>query len=155
MLDAVERGTPRREAARLFGVSLSTIKRYIKRRREGGDHLSPRPLPPGRTPPRILATAAENKRALLLLLWGAQLEANGRDATLLERHCELWEQERGVRVLSVATMSRAAVRKSSGGPSRKVVGGLRAKRPSGKCLAGAPERSGPEAAGARRGRIFH
>ncbi len=42
---------------------------------------------------------AEAKRAL----W-AQLEANA-DATL-ERHCELWEEERGVRV-SVATMSRA------------------------------------------------
>ena len=95
VLDTVERGTPRREAARLFGVSLSTIKRYIERRREGGD-LSPRSSP-GRTP-RILATN-EDKRAL----W-TQLEANN-DATL-ERHCELWEQERGVRV-SVATMSRA------------------------------------------------
>jgi transposase len=49
VLDAVERGIPRREAARLFGVSLSTIKRYIERRREGGDlspRLSPRPRGP-------------------------------------------------------------------------------------------------------------
>jgi transposase len=95
VLCTVDRGTPRWEAARLFGVSLSTIKRYLKRRREGED-LAPKPSP-GRTP-RILATA-EEKRGL----W-AQLEAND-DATL-ERHCELWEEKRGVKV-SVATMSRA------------------------------------------------
>ena len=95
VLGALDRGTPRREAAGLFGVSLSTIKRYLKRRREGED-LSPRPSP-GRTP-TILATD-EEKRAL----W-AQLASND-DATL-ERHCELWEQWRGTRV-SVATMSRA------------------------------------------------
>ncbi len=95
VLDAVDRGTPRREAAGLFGVSLSTIKRWLGRRRDGED-LAPRPSP-GRTP-SILATN-EEKRAL----W-AQLEAND-DATL-ERHCGLWEEGRGVRV-SVATMSRA------------------------------------------------
>ena len=96
VLDAVDRGTPRRQAAGLFGVSLSTLKRWLRRRRDGED-LAPRPSP-GRTP-RILATT-DQKRAL----W-AQLEAND-DATL-ERHCELWEQEcHGARV-SVATMSRA------------------------------------------------
>jgi transposase len=95
VLDAVDQGTPRRQAAGLFGVSLSTLKRWLRRRRDGED-LAPRPSP-GRTP-RILATT-DQKRAL----W-AQLEAND-DATL-ERHCELWEERHGVRV-SVATMSRA------------------------------------------------
>jgi transposase len=95
VLDAVDRGTPRRQAAGLFGVSLSTLKRWLRRRRDGKD-LAPRPSP-GRTP-RILATT-DHKRAL----W-AQLEAND-DATL-ERHCELWEERHGARV-SVATMSRA------------------------------------------------
>ncbi len=95
VLAAVDRGVPRREAVGVFGVSLATLKRWLKRREEGED-LAPRPSP-GR-PPAILATA-EEKRAL----W-KQLEANG-EATL-ERHCELWEEERGVRV-SVATMSRA------------------------------------------------
>jgi len=95
VLDALDRGTPRREAAGLFGVSLSTLKRWLGRRREGED-LAPKPSP-GRAP-SILANA-EEKRAL----W-EQLEAND-DATL-ERHCELWEGRRGVRV-SVATMSRA------------------------------------------------
>ena len=95
VLDAVVQGTPRRQAAGLFGVSLSTLKRWLRRRRDG-KNLAPRPSP-GRTP-RILATT-DQKRAL----W-AQLEAND-DATL-ERHCELWEERHGARV-SVATMSRA------------------------------------------------
>jgi transposase len=96
VLAAVDRGTPRKEVVRTFGVSLAALKRWLKRRREGAEYLRPKPSP-GRTP-RILATL-EERRAL----W-AQLEAND-DATL-ECHCELWEHEWGVRV-SVATMSRA------------------------------------------------
>jgi transposase len=94
VLNAVDQGLPRREVSRLFGISLSTIKRYLKRRREGKD-LSPTPSP-GRTP---LISEMEQKRAL----W-AQLEAN-REATL-EHHCELWEKEQGEKI-SVSTMSRA------------------------------------------------
>jgi transposase len=96
VLAAVDRGVPTREVVDLFGVSLATLKRWLKRREEGQD-LAPRPSP-GRTPTILLATA-EEKRAL----W-KQLEAN--DEATLERHCEPWEEERGVRV-SVATMSRA------------------------------------------------
>ncbi len=95
VLDAVDRGLPRREVSNLFGVSLSTIKRWVKRHREGKD-LEPKPST-GRKR-RILASA-EEKRAL----W-EQLEEH--DEATLERHCELWEKERGVRV-SIATMSRA------------------------------------------------
>src|SRR5919112_5188058 len=36
VLRAVDRGTPRREVAALFGVSLSTIKRWLNRRRQTG-----------------------------------------------------------------------------------------------------------------------
>lgn len=86
VLDAVDRGVPRKEVAGLFGVSLSTIKRYIKRCREGED-LAPKPSP-GRKR-RILASAQE-KRAL----W-KQLEQNN-EATL-GHHCQLWEEKRGVR----------------------------------------------------------
>ena len=57
-LDALDRGTPRREAAGLFGAFLSTLKRRLGRHREG-EGLAPRPSP-GRTP-NILA--AEEKRA--------------------------------------------------------------------------------------------
>ncbi|MDP9475519.1 MAG: helix-turn-helix domain-containing protein [Actinomycetota bacterium] len=95
VLEAVDRGLPRKEVSDLFGVSFSTIKRWARRRREGED-LQPRPST-GRKR-RILSTP-EEKRAL----W-EQLEEN--DEATLERHCELWEERRGVRV-SIATMSRA------------------------------------------------
>jgi transposase len=95
VLDAVDRGIPRKEVVRTFGVSMPTLERYLRRRREGTR------LDPGRSPgrtPSILATLEEKR-----LLW-KQLEEN--DEATLERHCELWEQKRKVRV-SVATMSRA------------------------------------------------
>jgi transposase len=130
VLAAVDRGTPRKEVVRTFGVSLAALKRWLKRRREGEEYLKAKPSP-GRTP-RILSTL-EERRAL----W-AQLEAN-EDATL-ERHCELWERHRGVRV-SVATMSRA-VRKL-GWSFKKVVGGHRARREGERRLARTPERDRP------------
>jgi transposase len=92
---AVERGIPRREVVRTFCVSLTTLKRWLKMRREGKD-LSPG-VSTGRRR-RILSTLQERR-----LLWD-QLEEND-DATL-ERHCELWEQKTGVRV-SISAMSRA------------------------------------------------
>jgi transposase len=81
VLGAVDCGLPREEVSRLFGVSLSTIKRWVKLSRQGED-LQPRHST-GRKR-RILSTA-EEKRAL----W-KQLEEN--DEATLERHCELWEE---------------------------------------------------------------
>jgi transposase len=95
VLDALDRGLSRKEVSELFGLSLSTIKRYVKRRREGED-LEPKPST-GRKR-RILSTT-EEKRAL----W-KQLQEN--DEATLQRHCQLWEERQGVRV-SIATMSRA------------------------------------------------
>jgi transposase len=94
-LDAVERGIPRKEVVEIFSVSLTTLKRWLKMRREGKD-LSPG-FSTGRKR-RILATPEEKR-----LLW-EQLEEN-EDATL-ERHCQLWEEKTGVRV-SISAMSRA------------------------------------------------
>jgi len=98
VLDAVDRGIPRKEVVGTFGVSMPTLERYLRRRRRTGD-LSPRSSP-GRTP--SICASAEEKRAL----W-RQLEEN--DGATLERHCELWEQEQKVKV-SVSTMSRAVRR---------------------------------------------
>jgi transposase len=92
---AVGRGVPRREVVETFSISLTTLKRWLRMSREGKD-LSPG-VSTGRRR-RILATLEEKKA-----LW-EQLEEND-DATL-ERHCQMWEEKRGVRV-SVATMSRA------------------------------------------------
>ena len=83
-VDAVERGIPRKDVVKTFRISLTTLKRWLKKKREGED------LSPGTSTGRkrrILADA-EERRAL----W-EQLEANG-DATL-ERHCELREERGG------------------------------------------------------------
>ncbi len=98
VLDAVDRGIPRKEVVRTFGVSMPTLERYLRRRKEGAG------LDPGRSPgrtPSICASVEERR-----LLW-KQLEENN-EATL-EHHRELWERERGTRV-SVSTMSRAVSR---------------------------------------------
>jgi transposase len=95
VLAAVDRGTPREKVVHTFGVSLATIKRYLKRRRETGE-MAPKPSP-GRTP--TIGGTVEQRSAL----W-TQLEIHN-EATL-EQHCELWEQKYGVKV-SISTMSRA------------------------------------------------
>lgn len=41
---AVDAGTPREEAAKTFSVSVPSIKRWLKRRRETGD-VDPKPIP--------------------------------------------------------------------------------------------------------------
>jgi transposase len=94
-VEAVERGIPRRDVVRTFSISLTTLKRWLRKRRAGGD------LSPGTSTGRkrrILATPEQRR-----LLW-KQLEENN-DATL-ERHCEMWEEKTGVRV-SISAMSRA------------------------------------------------
>ena len=114
-LDALERGIPRKDVLKTFRISLTTLKRWLKKKREGED------LSPGTSTGRkrrILADA-EERRAL----W-EQLEAND-DATL-ERHCELWEERRGVSV-SRSAMSRA-IRHKLGWTYKKDAGGHRARR---------------------------
>ena len=93
VLRAVDQGKSRREIVNVFGVSLATLKRYLKQRRETGNVL-PKPIP-GRP---------SKKFALLEAGLVAQLKAHS-DATL-EDHCRLWEQTHGMRVCT-STMSRA------------------------------------------------
>jgi transposase len=93
ILRAVDQGTPRAATSKAFAVSRSTIKRYLKLRRETGD-VKPKAIP-GRPSKKGVALQA----GLLL-----QLEAHP-DATLVE-HCQFWETTHGVQVSS-ATMSRA------------------------------------------------
>jgi transposase len=93
VLAAVDAGMPRHAVVRTFQVSLATLKRYLKQRRDTGD-LTPK-LPPGR--PAHKGPALRAGLAALL--------AADPDATLPEL-CDRWETAHGVRV-STATMSRA------------------------------------------------
>ena len=84
-VEAVERGIPRKDVVKTFSISLRTLKRWLRKRRDGQD------LSPGTSTGRkrrILATLEEQRA-----LW-EQLEEND-DATLV-RHCELWEEGRGL-----------------------------------------------------------
>jgi transposase len=96
LVGAIDAGLPQAEAARLFGIGVSTIKRWRRRRRETG--VVAARSRPGRRPqidpaamPRLIA----------------QVRA-APDATLAE-HCTRWEAATGIRV-SRSTMSRALQR---------------------------------------------
>jgi len=104
-LAAIDRGISRKEVAELFGVSMSTIKRWIKRRRLTGDieihNIPGRPSVKGKA----------------LRQWlPSQLKANP-DLTLKE-HCEAFFDEMGVEV-SEATMSRNIARLPGQWPLKK------------------------------------
>jgi transposase len=93
ILDQVEAGMSKSEAARVFGVSLATVKRYAALRRAHGS-LAPQPHP-GR-PPTIGTAQQEVLRA--------QLQAYP-DA-YLDEHCALFAAQTDL-VVSTSTMSRA------------------------------------------------
>lgn len=93
LVRAVAEGQPMREAARRFGVAVTTVKRAVVQQRETGS-LERKPIP-GR--PRTISGEQE---AVLR----ARLQA-APDATVLE-HCAWWA-ERTSQELSEVTMWRA------------------------------------------------
>jgi transposase len=104
-LGALDRGVPRREIQELFGLSRSTVKRWLKRRRLTGD-VDVREIP-GR--PSVKGEALRE--------WlPSHLERNP-DLTLKE-HCEAFEEQTGVAV-SEATMSRSIARLPGEWPLKK------------------------------------
>src|SRR3712207_1927168 len=105
VLDAVDRGMPREEVARIFGVSLPSIKRWLKRRRETGE-VDPKP---NQGPPAI-------KGAMLQEWLPGHLRSNPN--LTLEEHCETFEEELRIKV-STATMSRSISRLPGGWPIKK------------------------------------
>ena len=105
VLRAVDCGTPRRAVAALFGVSLSTIKRWLNRRRQTGG-VETMEIP-GR--PSV-------KGAALREWLPEQLKSNP-DLTLRE-HCEAFEDETGMEV-SEATVSRQIARLPGEWPLKK------------------------------------
>ena len=91
-LAALDRGVPRREVQDLFGLSRSTIKRWLKRRSLTGN-VAVHKIP-GR--PSVKGEALRE--------WLPQQLNSNPDLTLRE-HCEAFLDETGVEV-SEATMSR-------------------------------------------------
>lgn len=114
VIAAIKSGKSNAEVARTFDISLSTVKRYCKQWKEQG-HLHPKPIP-GRP---------SKKLALLQTKLQAQLEA-APDATL-EKHCEQWEIQEGVKV-SLTTMSRA-IRFLRKGRRKRIRSKLKIARP--------------------------
>jgi transposase len=101
VLAAVDRGVPREEAAKTFSVSMPTIKRWLRRRRETGD-VEPKAIP-GRP----------SRKGVILKRWlPKHLEAN--DDLTLEEHREAFEEEFGEEV-STSTIGRAIARLPQGG----------------------------------------
>jgi transposase len=94
VLAAVDRGTPREEVAEVFGVSVASIKRWLKRRRETGE-VEPKPNPG--PPPAKKGSSLEQALP-------SQLHTNP-DFTL-EEHRELFEETYGISV-STSSVSRA------------------------------------------------
>ena len=101
VLSAVDAGRPREEVAETFSVSVPTIKRWLRRRRETGG-VEPKPIP-GRP---------SRKGAMLKEWLPHHLEAN--DDLTLEEHREAFEEEFGEEV-STSTIGRAIVRLPDGG----------------------------------------
>jgi transposase len=93
---AVAIGTPRKQVAATFAVSVPTIERWLRRKRETGS-LAPRPVP---------GPVAVKTEALMAALPERLVEH--ADATL-DQQCSWWRGVSGVQV-STATMSRALTR---------------------------------------------
>lgn len=93
---AVATGTSREVVAERFEVSVPTIERWLRQRRETGG-LTPKPVP---------GPVAVKTNALLAAL--PERLAERTDATLAEQCC-WWRDMSGVEV-STATMSRALTR---------------------------------------------
>jgi transposase len=96
VVSAVASGMPREDVAWRFAVSISTITRWLRLKRETGG-VVPKPVP---GPPAV-------KMDALMAALPERL-AERADATL-EEQCSWWQEVSGVEV-STATMSRALTR---------------------------------------------
>jgi len=85
ILQKVDEGKTQVEVAHHFRVSKSTVKRYVRQKREKG-HVQPKPIP-GRP---------SRKRLSLEAKLPPQQE-NLPDATL-QQLCDIWEAQEGIKV---------------------------------------------------------
>jgi transposase len=106
VLASVDRGMPREEVANTFSVSVPTIKRWLKRRRETGG-IEAKPIP-GR--PSVKGAALQG--------WLPSHLKRNHDLTL-EEHREAFEEAPGGATVSIATVGRAISRLPGGWPLKK------------------------------------
>ena len=96
IVDAIERGMPKAEAARIFGVGISTVKRYATKAQRGES------LQPGKAPGKW--PKMDEKVSKLL-----EEDLRERPFVTLRERCEYVEAISGVSV-SRSTMCRAIAR---------------------------------------------
>ena len=96
IVDAIQRGIPKAEAARTFGVGISTVKRYATKARRGES------LEPGKAPGKPPKMGQPASKLL-------QEDLKERPFATLRERCEYVEAVSGVSV-SRSTMCRAIAR---------------------------------------------
>jgi transposase len=96
IVDAIERGMPKAQAARTFGVGVSTVKRYATKAQRG------EPLEPGKAPGK--RPKMDEKVSKLL-----EVDLKERPFVTLRERCEYVEAISDVSV-SRSTMCRAIAR---------------------------------------------
>jgi transposase len=106
VLDAVDRGVSREEAAKTFSVSVPTIKRWLTRRRRTGG-VEPIPIP-GRP----------SRKGAALREWLPGHLENNPDLTL-EEHREAFEEAHKGTKVSASTVGRAIRRLPGEWPLKK------------------------------------
>ncbi len=93
VLRAIDQGKKQAEVAETFAISIASIKRYLRQRRESG-HVVPKSIP-GRP----------NVKGVALQAGLVEQLSTHPDATR-EQHCQMWEASHGIKV-SPASISRA------------------------------------------------
>jgi transposase len=96
IVDAIERGMPKAQAARTFGVGISTVERYATKAQRG------EPLAPGKAPGK---RPKMDERVSKLL----EEDLHERPFVTLQQRCDYVEAISGVSV-SRSTMCRAIAR---------------------------------------------
>ena len=96
IVDAIERGMHKAEAARTFGIGISTVKRYATKAQRG------EPLEPGKAPGKPPKIDERIKKLLVE-------DLKERPFVILRERCEYVDAMSGVTV-SRSTMCRAIVR---------------------------------------------
>lgn len=96
IVDAIERGMPKAEAARTFGVGISTVKRYMSKAQRGES------LEPGKAPGRAPKIGEREKKLL-------EENLKERPFARLSERCDYLQAVSGIRV-SRSTVCRAIER---------------------------------------------